>query len=195
MSHSRGAPQVRPWIFTFRDVHPARKPFRPYPDCSDVSLKGATTQGSGSRATITVFASARSSSRPWCFSSRYFQLVSRSRLLPGLPPAYGVFCAAVVALVVSPFGIRITAPSIVLVATVSSIVARSGHSRPDSSNIAGRCRSESALAEPFKSFRAQSLWVSPPASQSLLSRNSFLILLVPVHKSRPTEQVRDPEWC
>ena len=180
MSHSRGAPQVRPWIFTFRDVHPARKPFRPYPDCSDVSLKGATTQGSGSRATITVFASARSSSRPWCFSSRYFQRITiaiasrTAACLWGFLRCRRRSCR---------FGVR-DLNHCTEHCVGSNCVEHRGakrHSRPDSSNIAGRCRSESALAEPFKSFRAQSLWVSPPASQSLLSRNSFLILLVPVH--------------
>src|SRR5260370_41292655 len=56
-----------------------------------------------------------------------FPLAIAIAVAPGVPPLYGVFCAAIAGLLASDFGdptIRVTAPTVVFVAVASSIVVR-----------------------------------------------------------------------
>ena len=58
-----------------------------------------------------------------------FPLAIAIAVATGVPPLYGVFCAAIAGLLASVFGdskIRVTAPNVVFVAVASSIVAREG---------------------------------------------------------------------
>src|ERR1035437_6488038 len=58
-----------------------------------------------------------------------FPLTIAIAVATGVPPLYGVFCAAIAGLLASVFGdskIRVTGPNVVFVAVASSIVAREG---------------------------------------------------------------------
>jgi SulP family sulfate permease len=58
-----------------------------------------------------------------------FPLAISIAVATGVPPLYGVFCAAIAGFLASVFGdskIRVTAPNVVFVAVASSIVAREG---------------------------------------------------------------------
>src|SRR5258707_5627240 len=58
-----------------------------------------------------------------------FPLAIAIAVATGVPPLYGVFCAAIAGLLASVFGdskIRVTAPNVVFVAVASSIVVREG---------------------------------------------------------------------
>jgi MFS superfamily sulfate permease-like transporter len=58
-----------------------------------------------------------------------FPLAIAIAVASGVPPIYGVFCAAIVGFLASVFGdskIRVTAPNVIFVAVASSIVAREG---------------------------------------------------------------------
>ena len=58
-----------------------------------------------------------------------FPLAIAIAVATGVPPIYGVLCAAIAGLLASVFGdskIRVTAPNVVFVAVASSIVAREG---------------------------------------------------------------------